>query len=103
MTPSTEMSSNGAAPNQEPIENPVQESPGAEVGMPTGEKDVLEPVESSDTPAGTESSPVTASTEQPQDGIIEGGWEYVVPVYALSWIVLVAYSWSVLTKFKRGS
>jgi len=77
-------------PSKQPMmdgEAPPQEAPPQEVA----------------TQPETALSEVTETTEQPQDGIIEGGWEYVVPTYALSWIVLVAYSWSVLTKFKRGS
>jgi len=84
MTPSKQPITNEDASSQEV---PSQEAPPQE--------EVAQPE--------TVLSEVTEATEQPQDGIIEGGWEYVVPTYALSWIVLVAYSWSVLTKFKRGS
>lgn len=30
--------------------------------------------------------------QTPADGVIRGGWEYVIAAYAITWLVLVGYA-----------
>lgn len=35
------------------------------------------------------------------DAVISGGWDYVIPAYSITFVVLVAYVWSVFRRQRR--
>jgi hypothetical protein len=37
------------------------------------------------------------------EGVIHGGWGYVIAAYGISWAVLAAYAWSLYVRSARGS
>jgi len=32
------------------------------------------------------------------DGIIEGGWSFVIAAYAITWVALLIYTWSIYAR-----
>ena len=38
----------------------------------------------------------------PEQGVIEGNWEYIVAAYSVTWLFLVGYAFSLYARFPRG-